>query len=377
MKRRRTVRSVLAAVLMTAAGALFAQPSLAVIDAVLEEGLDPAIRVPITEKIIEQAVASGKYLVLDRANVTQVLEEKEFQFSGMVKDTEIKQAGEYLGADFVGAARVSKVGETYFISAKIIDVETGAIVAQASAEKKGQADVVFELANTVGTKLMGGRLNADQEAVLLEPGTLEEEKAEARERRLFAPTEKTEGAKSHVVANYLYPQYFGTALDIIDTNHEFDFGADWWSPTYGVDIHYLQVFLRYFYVSASISYMLREFESDFDYYDDFDIIDLKAHVGGVFSPFPNLQAYGGLGVGFGMITLSDYWYYLGYGLEYASETGVSINAEIGVDYVLFGFLAVGARLSLAMIPSLTNWEAFTWNESLGYFGIQIGAGIAY
>jgi len=377
MKRRGTVGLVLAAVLMAAPGVLIAQPSLAVMDAVVEGGLDPAIRVPITEKIIEQAVASGKYVVLDRANVTQVLEEKEFQFSGMVKDTEIKQAGEYLGADFVGAARVSKVGETYFISAKIIDVETGAIVAQASAEKKGAADVVFELANTVGTKLMGGRLSADQEAVLIEPGELEEEKTEARERRPRAAKDEEAGVKSHVVASFLYPSYFGSALDIIDTNHEFDFGADWWTSTYGVDVHYLQVFLRYLYASASISYMLREFKSDFDYYGDFDIIDLKAHVGGVFSPIPNLQAYGGLGVGFGMITLGDYWYYMGYGLDYPSETGVSLNAEIGVDYVLFGFLAAGARLSLVMIPSLTNWEAFTWNESLGYFGIQIGAGIAY
>ncbi len=29
-------------------------------------------------------------------------------FSGIVKDTEIKKAGEYLGADFVGVARASK-----------------------------------------------------------------------------------------------------------------------------------------------------------------------------------------------------------------------------------------------------------------------------
>ncbi len=61
-----------------------AKPSLAVLDSILEEGLDPAIRVPITEKIIEQAVASGEYVVLDRANIAEVLTEKEFQFSGIV-----------------------------------------------------------------------------------------------------------------------------------------------------------------------------------------------------------------------------------------------------------------------------------------------------
>ena len=204
---------MLVVILMLAAAVLTAQPKLAVLDAVLEEGLDPAIRVPITEKIIEQAVASGKYLVLDRANVTQVLEEKEFQVSGLVKNTEIKKAGEYLGANFVGVARVSKVGETYFISAKIIDVETGAIAVQASAEKKGDADVVFALATTVGTKLMGGKLTEQEEAVLVEDKPAKVE----REGGLFAPKGSKTGARSHVVLKFLYPFYFCGGVDYVDT----------------------------------------------------------------------------------------------------------------------------------------------------------------
>jgi hypothetical protein len=381
MDRRKLL--VVGIVLCSFAAVVCGEPSLAVLDAVLDEGIDSAVMVPITEKIIEQVVASKKYVVLDRANIAQVLSEKEFQFSGMVKDTEIKQAGEYLGADFVGVARVSKVGETYFISAKIISVETGAITAQASAEKKGDADVVFDLARTVGVKLMGGVLTPEEEAVLVEA---EVEPEMPRERKLFAQKEEDEGVKSHVVVSFLYPIYFGSAIvEVVDFLHQMDadtillVGYDWWSPTYGVDIHYLQVFLRFFYASASISYMQRLFVTDFDEYGDFELLDLKAHVGGIFGPFPNFQIYAGLGAGYLMQTMGNYWGVplLGYGFNYPQETGISINAEVGADYILFRFISLSARASFVLAPSMSNWTFYSWNESLGYFGIQVGAGIAY
>ncbi len=136
---------------------LFGLPQLAVLDAFIPKGLDPGIGAPVTDKIIEELVNSGKFVVLDRANVAQVLKEKEFQISSdMVKVEEIREAGQYLGADFVVVARVSRVGSTYFMSARMIHVESGTISVQTSAEKKGSVDVLLSIAKTVGTKLAGG-----------------------------------------------------------------------------------------------------------------------------------------------------------------------------------------------------------------------------
>jgi hypothetical protein len=77
-----------------------ALPKVAVLDAVIPDSMDKAVVVPITDKIAEEIVNSRLYSVLDRANVEQVLKEKEFQVSGMVQDSDIKQAGKYLGADY-------------------------------------------------------------------------------------------------------------------------------------------------------------------------------------------------------------------------------------------------------------------------------------
>jgi TolB-like protein len=148
---------------------LAALPQLAVLNVVLSAGIDPTVAGIITGKIEEPIVASGRYEVLDRSNVDQVLTEKEFQLSsGLVKPEEVRRAGEYLGADLVVAGTVSRVGQTYALSAKMIDVATGKVIAQASAEKEGKIDVLLPLARQVGEQL-AARGPAPQAAVPEKP----------------------------------------------------------------------------------------------------------------------------------------------------------------------------------------------------------------
>jgi len=161
---------VVVLVLFLGAAAVFSLPHVAVLDTILAAGMDPTASVPVTDKIIEELVNSGKFTVLDRTNVAQILREKEFQLSsGIVRNEEIRQAGEYLGADYVVLANVSRVGSTYVISAKMIDVVTGEIAVQSSTEKQGKIDVLLEIARTVGKQISG------QEIVVAEATTEVEE----------------------------------------------------------------------------------------------------------------------------------------------------------------------------------------------------------
>ncbi len=155
---------VIAVFFLFCAASGFAAPHVAVLNAILTPGMDPTVSVPVTDKIIEELVKSGRYTVIDRANVEQVLQEKEFQLSsGIVHTEEVRQAGEYLGADFVIVVNASRVGSTYVISAKMVDVVTGEIATQASAEKQGKIDVLLQIARTVGRQISG------QEVAIAEP----------------------------------------------------------------------------------------------------------------------------------------------------------------------------------------------------------------
>src|SRR4030042_4905156 len=90
MKNSRIALLVLGILLLPAF--VFARPQVAVLDTILAAGMDKTVAAPITDKIIEELVNSGKYTVIDRANVEQGLREKAFQLSsGVVKNEEVRQ----------------------------------------------------------------------------------------------------------------------------------------------------------------------------------------------------------------------------------------------------------------------------------------------
>jgi hypothetical protein len=149
--------SVVFAFIIFAAAIAGAQPKVAVLDAIVQKGIDSSVVIPVTEKVIERLVVSGRYTVLDRANIEQVLREREFQLSGFVSDKEITEAGKYLGADFVVVVKVQKIDTTYFLSAKMIAVKTGVIANQSSAESEGKLSVLIKLAEEAGDILSGGK----------------------------------------------------------------------------------------------------------------------------------------------------------------------------------------------------------------------------
>lgn len=151
----------------------WSQPKVAVLDAIIPQNMDPSVIVPATDKIIEKLVQSNRFTVLDRTNIESVLKEREFQVSGMVSDQDAVAAGKYLEADFIVIAKVSKVGDTFFISGKMINVKTGVIVSTTSAQGDGKLAMLIGLAGQVGDVLAGGSAApppaAAKEAVVAPP----------------------------------------------------------------------------------------------------------------------------------------------------------------------------------------------------------------
>ncbi len=63
--------------------------------------------------------------------------------------------GVSFGAEFICIANVSLLGSTYTVSARLIEVETAQVIAQKSARRQGQIDILFDIAEEVGAKLIG------------------------------------------------------------------------------------------------------------------------------------------------------------------------------------------------------------------------------
>ena len=135
-------------------------PKIAVLDVTTPAGFDSSVITPVTESIMEQLVSSGKYLVLDRANIEAIFRERDFQYSGEVSNDQLTQAGQFLGASLVVVSKIQMVGGSYFLSAKMIDTTSAAIVAQTSDSQKGDIAIVIQMARNVGARLGGNQSTA-------------------------------------------------------------------------------------------------------------------------------------------------------------------------------------------------------------------------
>ena len=295
----------------------FTLPQLAVLEAMLAAGIDPAAGPLITSKIEEEFVNSGKYRVLDRANIDEVLREKEFQLSsGIVRNEEIRQAGEYLGADFVVAVNVSRVGQTFVVAAKMIDVVSGEIAAQTSYERQGRIDVLLDIAKVVGGRLAGTEIvmieveepkseEPEKEEVVkatkVEPAARPQREREPVEFKRFVVGAKAGGNLANIQTDTWLDWYY---LDLNNSSYPIGhYASEWAYSNFGLTAgaYFVLNLNNYFGIQTELLYSQKGYQYDFEDWDGasyigwvtnifrFNYLEIpilfKARLPGRFSPY--------------------------------------------------------------------------------------------
>ncbi|MEK6794823.1 MAG: kelch repeat-containing protein [Spirochaetota bacterium] len=88
----------------------------------------------IEELMRSELVVSGKFDLLDRANMAAILKEHELAASGCTETDCAVKAGKLLSVERMCYGSFMKLGTKYFISAGMVDVETSRVVAAAREE---------------------------------------------------------------------------------------------------------------------------------------------------------------------------------------------------------------------------------------------------
>ena len=362
--------------------------SMAIPNTVTAEGVYPALSVTIADKIAEELLASNLYEILDRSYVAQVLKEQEFQLSGLVSEADVKKAGDFLGADYVCVSRISRIEMFYVISAKIINVETGLIIAQTSAEEEGSTAVIFELSSRVGKQLVQS-LRGDQPETEI-TGTVFAEESPRREttpprQEQPAPQESGQEARpapfvqqpaaakpkrSHLTFSWMLPQFAGTAIDVLEAEYDYAYTD---LPTNGFDMHLLLDMTNNFYFATSMGYGWQNFEGVGGYEaEDFSVLDLRLSFGMLFPLGSFSSLFFGGGLDYVIFTLGDNW---DPGKGWMDE-GFGISFEGGLDFYLSD-LCLSARMNYTYVPELSTDEIFSEPEDLDITSIMIGAGFRF
>jgi TolB-like protein len=98
----------------------------------------------LTDKLRGELVRTGKFQVIERAQMLEILNEQGFQQTGMCNTDECYvEAGKLLGVEQLIGGSIGKVGSIYLISIRLIAVETGLIVKLVDEEVEGSVDDVL------------------------------------------------------------------------------------------------------------------------------------------------------------------------------------------------------------------------------------------
>ena len=99
----------------------------AVMELEAKEGVSPGVAFMLSDYLRSQLVNTAKFTIVTRENMEQILKEQQFQMAGCASNECIVQAGQLLGVRKMLTGAVGKIGNTYLINLKIIDVQSGQI----------------------------------------------------------------------------------------------------------------------------------------------------------------------------------------------------------------------------------------------------------
>lgn len=108
---------------------VYSQVKVAILPALDKTGeIKYGLKLMLTASLAEAITNTEGYEAYDRADLSSLLDEQNFQRTGMVSDTEIHKIGEMTGASYVLITEAAFVDDEHlFASAKIVNVESAKI----------------------------------------------------------------------------------------------------------------------------------------------------------------------------------------------------------------------------------------------------------
>jgi TolB-like protein len=97
------------------------------------EASKKSVGLVVGDLVITNLVRDHRLTLVERSRVGAVMDELALQQSGAVDDAQALQVGKLAAVRGIVVGRVSEAGEDFLVSARVIDVETGAVLASTDA----------------------------------------------------------------------------------------------------------------------------------------------------------------------------------------------------------------------------------------------------
>jgi len=144
---RTIIRSTWAFTILVVASAIGAspastRPSIAVLT-LSGQGVDRSTSDIATDALSDGLLKTGKFRVLERSQIQEILKEQGFQGTGACEGGECAiQAGKLLAVDNIVLGSIGKLGESFTVSARVVDIATAEVIGSSRIMQRGEIDQV-------------------------------------------------------------------------------------------------------------------------------------------------------------------------------------------------------------------------------------------
>jgi TolB-like protein len=133
----------------------YAQERLAVFDFNVTSGMTNETAITLTNRFRNGMIQTEVYTLVERSAIEQVLAEQRFSVSDIANPETAIQLGDLLSADKIIVGDIGKVGQTYSITVRLIDAQTGSIEKSEALEYRGPQDGLLPELDVLAQKLAG------------------------------------------------------------------------------------------------------------------------------------------------------------------------------------------------------------------------------
>ncbi len=108
----------------------------------------------ISEHIYTYLQKTGRLNLVERGRLKEAsLNELNLSITDIIDDTTSAKLGRLVGAKFSVIGSFTKIGDTYQINARLIDVETAKAIPGAAVQERGKEDELFNLLDKIAESL--------------------------------------------------------------------------------------------------------------------------------------------------------------------------------------------------------------------------------
>jgi hypothetical protein len=116
------------------------QDHIAVLD--LEGTITKEESISLTDRLVSKLIDTDMFVVVERSQMEEILREQGFQQTGCTGSECAVQIGQVLGVNRMVAGSIGKLGDMYTIGLRILDVQTGKILANVSLNSGAKIEAV-------------------------------------------------------------------------------------------------------------------------------------------------------------------------------------------------------------------------------------------